>query len=174
VDPIERVRRQSVVNRRWHLQVNVAAASFLLPDRVRNRLLRRSGLDLGAGADIRPRCFFFSSDVHIGENSGAAVGCYFDTRAPIHLGRSVRIGPQTMLLTAGHDYGGPEMRCGPFVAEPIWVGDGTWIGARCLVLPGTTIAEGCIITAGSLVYGELQPHGLYAGTPARRVRDLEV
>jgi maltose O-acetyltransferase len=39
-------------------------------------------------------------------------------------------------------------------------------------MPGVTIAEGCIIGANTLVSDSTEPDGLYAGTPAKRVRDL--
>jgi maltose O-acetyltransferase len=41
------------------------------------------------------------------------------------------------------------------------------------VLPGVTVGDGCVIAAGAVVNADCQPDGLYAGVPARRVRDLE-
>ncbi|WP_372495087.1 acyltransferase [Nocardioides pinisoli] len=50
--------------------------------------------------------------------------------------------------------------------------NGAWIGAAVTVLPGVTIGPGCVVAAGSVVTADCQANGLYAGVPARRIRDL--
>ena len=49
------------------------------------------------------------------------------------------------------------------------MGDDVWIGANCVLLDGTDIGTGCVIAAGSIVRGVLEPYGVYAGHPLRRV-----
>nr|WP_321983133.1 hypothetical protein [uncultured Lichenicoccus sp.] len=39
------------------------------------------------------------------------------------------------------------------------------------ILPGVTIARGCVIGVGATVIKTKEPNGLYLGTTARRVRD---
>ena len=56
--------------------------------------------------------------------------------------------------------------------EPIRVEAGSWLGAGVLVLPGVTIGHGSVIAAGAVVTKSTCADGLYAGVPARRVRDL--
>ena len=51
--------------------------------------------------------------------------------------------------------------------------DGCWICAGCTILPGVTIGEGCVIAAGSVVNKDCAPDGLYAGVPAKRIKDLK-
>jgi maltose O-acetyltransferase len=53
------------------------------------------------------------------------------------------------------------------------VGNGSWLGTGVTVLPGVTIGEGCVIAAGAVVTADCAPDGLYAGVPARRIRDLD-
>jgi maltose O-acetyltransferase len=83
------------------------------------------------------------------------------------------IGPRAMVLTSTHAVGGPGRRGGDSEYRPVTIGDGCWIGAGAIVLPGTTVAEGCVIAAGAVVASDTAPQGLYAGTPARRLRDLD-
>ncbi len=45
------------------------------------------------------------------------------------------------------------------------------IGASTVVLPNVTVAEGCAVGAGSVVTKDLDPWGVYVGSPARRVKD---
>uniref|UniRef100_UPI0035CBD425 acyltransferase n=1 Tax=uncultured Sphingomonas sp. TaxID=158754 RepID=UPI0035CBD425 len=77
-----------------------------------------------------------------------------------------------MFLTASHVIGGAESRAGADVAKPITIENGCWIGANATVLPGVQIAQGCVIAAGSIVTRDTDPHGIYGGVPASRIKDL--
>ncbi len=56
--------------------------------------------------------------------------------------------------------------------RPIAIGQGCWIGARAIILPGVTIGDGCTIGAGSVVTKSIPDFSIAAGNPARVVRDL--
>lgn len=45
------------------------------------------------------------------------------------------------------------------------------IGAGATIFPGVTIREGCSVGAMTLVNKSTQPWGIYAGNPARRIKD---
>jgi len=49
--------------------------------------------------------------------------------------------------------------------------DDVWVGYGATVLCGVRIGEGSIIGAGSLVTKDVKPYSIYAGVPARKVRD---
>lgn len=52
----------------------------------------------------------------------------------------------------------------------IIIGNNVFIGMGTIVLPGVTIADDCIIGAGSVVTNSfLEPGGVIAGNPARRI-----
>ena len=42
-----------------------------------------------------------------------------------------------------------------------------WIGANCVVLDGSTIEEGSIITPGSVVQGRIKANSIVSGNPAK-------
>ncbi len=46
-----------------------------------------------------------------------------------------------------------------------------WIGYGSTILSGVTIKEGSIIAACSLVTKDVEPYSIYAGVPAKKVRD---
>jgi acetyltransferase-like isoleucine patch superfamily enzyme len=56
-------------------------------------------------------------------------------------------------------------------ARAIHIGDHVWLGTRVLVNKGARIGEGAVIGAGSMVAGQIPPHTLAVGTPARVVRE---
>lgn len=58
------------------------------------------------------------------------------------------------------------------VNKPVEIGNDVWIGAHCLILPGATIGDNCVIGAGSVVTGVIPPNSLAAGNPARVIRQI--
>lgn len=61
----------------------------------------------------------------------------------------------------------------PHVEAPVRIGDGTWVGARAMILPGVTIGRRVVVAAGSVVTRDVPDDVLVAGNPARVVRPLE-
>ena len=158
-------------SRIWALQVNTIAASAFVTQEVRARIYRRAGMDLHT-EDIRAGCWFFSPDISIGADTMVNAGCYFENREPVAIGARCSLAMEVMIATSTHEPGGPAQRAGAYAGKPVEIGDGCWLGARSVVLPGVTIGAGCIVAAGAVVTGDCAPHGLYAGVPARRMRDL--
>lgn len=164
-------QRRNVDSRMWHLLTNVVAASYLLHMPQRIRLLSQLGLEIETEW-VLPGCYFFSSDVSIGANTWINHRCYFDSRAPIRIGNGCDVAMEVMFCTSSHEPGPPTKRAGAAYNDPIVVEDGCWLGTRSVVLPGVTIGEGCVIGSGAVVRADCEPHGFYAGVPARRIRDL--
>lgn len=59
------------------------------------------------------------------------------------------------------------------IAKPVIIGENVWIGSHVIILPGVTLGDNIIIGAGSLVNKDLASNSVYAGTPVRKLRDLE-
>ena len=53
--------------------------------------------------------------------------------------------------------------------RPVTIGDNVWIGKRAIILPGVTIGEGSMVSAGAVVTSDIPPYTLAAGNPARKV-----
>ena len=51
------------------------------------------------------------------------------------------------------------------------IGDDVWIGLGSIVLSGASIGEGSVIAAGSVVTRDVEAYSIYAGNPARRIRE---
>lgn len=157
--------------RLWGVAVTrVAMAPWWSPDQ-RGRILRRLGIDIGRGTLVQP-CFMGSRRIRIGEWSYVGPGCRLDAREQITIGDRVALADEVMLVTSGHDHSDPALRAGARRDAPVSIGDGVWLGARVVVLPGVSVGDGCVVAAGAVVSRSCDPHGLYAGVPARRVRDL--
>ena len=58
-------------------------------------------------------------------------------------------------------------------AKPLLIKRGCYFGDNSIIMGGITIAEDCIIGANAFVNKDTEPGGVYAGTPARRFRDVK-
>lgn len=50
--------------------------------------------------------------------------------------------------------------------------DGACIGAGAIILPGVTVAEGSLIGAGAVVTRDTEPHTVYVGNPAQKLKKI--
>ena len=54
--------------------------------------------------------------------------------------------------------------------KDIIIEDNVWIAANCIILGGTHIGEGSIITTGSVVKGNIPAKSIYGGNPAKVIK----
>lgn len=57
--------------------------------------------------------------------------------------------------------------------QPVRIGDGSWLGHNCVVLPGVTIGRHVVVGAGSVVTTDLPDFSVAVGSPARVVRRFD-
>jgi maltose O-acetyltransferase len=157
----------------WDVAVNVAASSVACPRSVRFAIYRACRIDIDRSAVLSPSMYFQSNQTRVGARSFVNRKVrFFGGNSVIAIGDDVEIAMGVTFVTETHDIGPPTHRAGAWRTRPISVGDGCWIGANVLVLPGVHIAPGCVIAAGAVVASDCSPNGLYAGIPARRIKDL--
>jgi maltose O-acetyltransferase len=155
----------------WQWLVNGIAASDAWNPQTRAAILRRAGIEVGSSL-IQSGVYFFSSQIEFGDYVWINHRVYFDTRDWIRIGDRTGLGPETMVITSTHEHGDHFQRRGSYKTAPVTIGAGCWIGSRVMILPGVTIGDGCTIASGAVVTGDCEPDGLYAGVPAKRIRDL--
>jgi acetyltransferase-like isoleucine patch superfamily enzyme len=134
--------------------------------------LRALGYDIGRGAKIASRVVILGRHLKVSEGCYVNVRAFLDCEGKVTLERNSSLGSDAKLLSTTHEIGGPGMRLGENIALPITIGSGTWVGAGAVVLAGVTVGSGCIVGAGAVVVKDCEPNGVYAGVPARRIRDL--
>jgi len=158
----------------WNVCVNGLIAGHLIPARLRTFLYRALGLDISPRALVRPGVIFRDSKVTIGAGSTVNYRCIFDNREGVIIGKGVGVGIGVIFLNTDHELANPKRRAGPSKWASVHVGDGVFIGSSVTILPGVNIARGSVIAAGAVVTRDCGPDGVYAGTPARRIRELPV
>lgn len=123
---------------------------------------------------IHAKCYISGKNITIGEHSYINRECLVDANhGAISIGNNVGIAYRCQLLTTNHDYSNQNKRTGIVTGSDIVIENGCWIGAGAIILPGVTVKGGVVIAAGSVVSEACEENCLYAGIPARKVKELE-
>lgn len=106
---------------------------------------------------------------HVGLNGTTII-----SRKKILIGDNTMIGPNTIIADFdGHVAWPPGDRWTKSDAgSEIIIESDVWIGMNCIILKGVRIGCGSIIAAGSVVIGNVEPNALYAGNPAKKIKQL--
>jgi acetyltransferase-like isoleucine patch superfamily enzyme len=62
---------------------------------------------------------------------------------------------------------------GKQIMKPVVMEKFSNIGTNAIVLPGSTLREGVLLTAGSLLIGDTEAWGVYKGNPAILVKKID-
>jgi acetyltransferase-like isoleucine patch superfamily enzyme len=162
------------------LRRSVYAAAYAVVARAERHLARAHLLHLAArGATIGERVLVFGSFVFHGDPKNLTIGddctinggAVLNASAPLTLGKNVRVSNQAQLQT---DELVPEsgQRHREHRFASVVVGDGAWLAAGSVVVPGVSIGAGAIVAAGAVVTKDVDAFVLVAGVPARVVRSL--
>jgi len=132
--------------------------------------------------DARIRKLYLAKlGVILGENSFTNFGfnCVFAAEGvSATIGKNVSIAPNVTLICNSAANNGMEINTIPYVkekltrCEPIIIEDEVWIGANVTILPGIRVGKCSVLAAGSVIIENVEPYSIYAGVPAKRIRDL--
>lgn len=152
-------------------------ASYRMPIPLRLVLLRMNGFQIGNNSKVLSGSQFTVRNLTIGDNCIIGRNCVFragsyDKKCFISIGNNVQIAHNVNICCVTHEIGDEHKRAGKNINKSIVIGDGCWIGTGVIILPGVKIGHGCIVAAGSVVTKDLEANSLYAGVPAKKVRDL--
>ncbi len=106
--------------------------------------------------------------MEVGERTSFALMVMLDIMFPekIKVGRNTVIGYNTTILA--HEYLIKEYRLGDVI-----IGDEVMIGANSTILPGVTIGDRAIVSAGTLVHKDVPAGAFVGGNPMRVIYTRE-
>lgn len=119
-----------------------------------------------------------TGEVRMGNNVHIGVGaCIFGT-AGVFIGDDCSISPGAKIFTTSYDsetghLANPQLKDKKYLSGPVLIGDRCIIGANTVVLPRVTIENDVLVGAQSLVNKDLQSNSIYAGNPARKIKDRQ-
>ena len=156
------------------------------------------GVDVGKGTKVSPGAIFDLDDtgsirignkcrihhgvlfathrngvIQLGDGCSVNPYCVLYGHGGLIIGDRVRIAAHCVFIPANHRF---SMSDGQFAHEGlsrvgIRIGNDVWIGTGVRVLDGVTIGDEIIVGAGSVVTKPLLKKGVYAGVPAKFIRE---
>ena len=109
-----------------------------------------------------------TANIKIGNYCLLSYGVVMAVKGDLVMGDYVMVGEYSSIRDYTHDYSVSTipMISSEEIISPIKIGNNVWIGRGCIILPGTTIEDGVVIGANSVVKGNLLADSIYAGAPA--------
>ncbi len=113
--------------------------------------------------------------VHIGKNVYIGSHCFIDNLYPdyIYIDDNSSINADCMILT----HFNPMQHFAPVLqarVAPVIIGKGSVLSVRSTVLPGVTIGEFAIVSAGSVVEKDVPAYTIVRGNPAKIISEFEI
>jgi len=128
---------------------------------------------IGKGARIWPTVLLRNAErIYIGENTTINHNNVLwagRASAAIRIGKDVMTGPNVSIIAYNHYVEDGMPLPEHFTEDDVVIEDNVWLGAGVTVLAGASIGRGCVVGSGAVVDGELPPHTVCVGVPARVV-----
>ena len=135
----------------------------------RRMLLRAFGARIAPSVRIR-RTVRIECPWNLAIEDDSSVGDFANLYClgPVRIGKGVTVSQGAHLCAGSHDF---RRRAMPLLRPPIDIGDHVWICADAFVGPDLKIGEGAILGARAVAMRSLEPWKIYAGNPAKAVRE---
>ena len=144
---------------------------YKTPQEVRNILTEITGSKINDSIQVlTPFNTDFGRNIRLGNGVFINKSCMFVDLGGIELEDNVLIGPEVKILSVNHPLD-PKNRRG-VILKSVKIRRNAWIGAGATVCPGVTIGENSIIGAGSVVTKDVPSNTLYAGVPAKFIKNI--
>ena len=151
----------------WFFVQHLFFKSPLLPPMFRRILLRLFGASVGSGVLIRRGVrVHFPWNLEIGDGCWIGEEVWFINHEKITIGSNVCISQRSIICSGGHDYRSTSLEN---AHKPIWIKDGAWVCLDAKVLPGVTIGECSVISAGEVVRKSVPNFSLLLGGHIRPI-----
>ena len=132
---------------------------FVMPSNYfRILFLRIQGHAVASSSYIhRSSAFLGFSQLSLGSHSIIGPNCLLDLRAPIIIRDNVSISRGCLVLTGSHDIKSP---CFEFIAKSVRIDSRCVLFTRSIVLPGTWMQEGSVLSAGEISHRNIPENTL--------------
>src|SRR5215470_5866894 len=127
------------------------------------------------GEKLRPKCHFYARariwapwNLVCEDRVSVADDAELYNPSKLYMGSHCIVSQGAYICGATHEYDDPFFR---LVHFPVRLGAYSWVCARAVVNPGVNVGEGAILGLGAIATRDLEPFGIYAGIPARKIKE---
>lgn len=140
-----------------------------------NNLIVGSNCDIQNDVDFRIGSPFNNEcSIILGDRIFIGRACEFVCSSKITIGNDCFIASNTTINDTGHEYAKhTKINKQPITTKEIIIEDDVWIGTSCIVLQGVKISRGAVIGAGSVVNKSIPEYEVWAGVPARFIKNRD-
>ena len=140
----------------------------------RARITNPSGLCSGERLRVEDDVYFKivnrSAKIEIGSHVFLGKSVQFDIQEQLSIGANCLIAPDVFITDQNHNtHADSLIRDQGCSTSPVIIEEDVWIGAKAIILPGVTLARGCVVAAGAVVNKSVKPMSIVAGVPAKQI-----
>lgn len=143
---------------------------------LKRSMLRWAGAKVGRNVRVCSSVMIVGAgELEIGDNTWIGHRCLISASSSVRIGKNVDIAPNVFIGNGTHGITpGRDRIADVEYSRDVEVGDGCWLCAGSMVLPGVSLGAKCVVAAGSVVTRSFGPMKLLAGVPACIKRELGV
>lgn len=132
-------------------------------------LLKCFGCHIHGHVFISPSCRIYAPWLlEMGNHSCLGKNSEIYNLGPVRIGERTTLAQYVYVCNGTHDLSNPIL---PLMVGNVDIGNDVFVGAKAILLPGLSIANGCVIGAGSVLAKCTEPFKIYAGNPAKYLKD---
>ncbi len=133
----------------WFMVQHLVFRGALVPSSLRPTILRIFGSSIGRRVIIRRGVkIHLPWNLEIGDDCWIGEEVWFINHEKVKIGSNVCISQRSIICSGGHDYRSTSLE---YAHKPIEIKDGAWVCLDAKVLPGVTIGECSVVSAGEIV-----------------------
>jgi len=141
------------------------------------RVRRCSQISIGDYNAFTQGCWLWPEDtqsagirIRIGNSNYFNRNVMIDACGSIEVGDDNMFGPDVYITDSNHRFGaGKSPGEQPMDQGDIHIGNRCWIGAKAVILKGSSLGDGCVVAAGAVVTRSVEAGEVVAGVPARPI-----
>lgn len=151
----------------WVVLNQIFIESGVCPNRLKVSILNSYGAKIGRRVIIRRGVrILFPWNLEIGNDCWIGEEVWFINHERITIGSNVCISQRSIICSGGHNYRSASLE---YAHKPIEIKDGAWVCLDTKVLPGVTIGECSVISAGEVVRKSVPDYSMLVGGQIRPI-----
>jgi acetyltransferase-like isoleucine patch superfamily enzyme len=160
-----------------HPQIKIGYNSIIKPGN-EFKLTDGAIIQIGNYCTVKENSYFLLTKpkpfLEIGDYSGIGRSCYIAIKDHLKIGKYTRIGPDVCILDQDHSFDRSDLIMNQHARiKKVTIGSDVWIGRGATILRGVTIGDGAVIGAGAIVTKNIPSYEIWAGVPAKFMKNRE-